>query len=409
MREEFKFVKGLYTNKKLFDNDIINDSFVILDKNCQEVGFGAEDNSKTQSQLINASEDRVCKLYTITPDKITMKGNLEEGTEGSSYKFTPKINESIDDNETIPSDVIKTASEKLALTANYNLNVGNIGIGEGSDPASVEVTFTGINEKSFKRNMIFRATGYVDRRSLIPIGDVTGASLKNKEVYYLEDNKYERLFDINDNDVFRNGRKQEKVQVAETIFPAYEIQLRIEDRNAIADNPAHYYKAPKDYKFDCNDDVKLTPVEILESNLSSFDLIPIYSGQGALPKLTFIPPSDDNCTYLPYAIGKYIIESNTFKKIDESGKNYPYGKNQALYDNNNYYPYNGFAYQDSSTDTNEYKKLDDPTTEPISSNNVVMTNIHTAAPLFNLDKDHPYTIAIKEDTFSITATEVQSD
>lgn len=404
MREEFKFVKGLYTNKKLFDDDIVNNSFVILDKNCQEVSFDAEDNSKTQSQLISVSDDdRVCKLYTITPDKITMEGNLVKGDE-SDYKFTPKINKSIDDNEMIPSDVINTASEKLALTAKYNLNVGNIGIGKDSNPGSVKVTFT-YDGKSFTRDMTFKATGYVDKRLLVPIIDATGASLENEEVYYLEDDKYKRLSNIKDTDVFHNGRKQEKVQVAETIFPANEIQLRIEDSiKAIADSPAHHYKAPDNYKFNHNNSDKLTYTEILESGSSSFTLGSISSGQGALLNLTFTPPSDNNCLYLPNAKNKYIIESNKFIEITDEN-NYPFGTEQAIYDNTNYYPYEGFAYQDSSTDANEYKKLDNPTTIPINSDNVRMTNTYTAAPLFNLDEGHPYTIAIKEDSFKITATE----
>ncbi|MBQ2395893.1 MAG: hypothetical protein II304_02455 [Bacteroidales bacterium] len=207
--KEFKFVRGVYTNKQLFDGDTIDESLFILDANCTEVRLDAIDNESTQTQLVAASEaNRDCKLYTITPAQITMKGDLTQSTNGNFYKFTPDVKEICVSNtaEKIPDSVkakAKTLLSSLRDNCEKVLSKEDIGIGEGSRPDSVGVTF-GYGSKNFTKSMKFKVKGTVTKRSFI---DLNGKAENNDIVYTLKDNIYKLCTNLTGS-FFLNGKKQ---------------------------------------------------------------------------------------------------------------------------------------------------------------------------------------------------------
>lgn len=412
MRKEFKFVRGLYTKKKLFDADIINDSFVILDEKGVKVDFNAEDDNTTQSQLINASSDgRVCKVYTITPDKITMKGNLEK--EGD-YKFTPTVKEIIDDDETIPENVKTNAETFLEehLTADYVLTADNIGIGEGSDPDFVDIIFTDKdnNKKSFTRNMKFRVEGKVNKSSFVTIERGT-VDPKETIVYVLNSNRdrYDIAADVSDTDLFIEGRKQESVGGTSKYFPAKSITLIKDGELAIADNVANTYIAPDGYIFDVTQSKELPASRIgLNSGVILYNLS-IISGNMGQPHLTFNISTLGVSNY----IYDYSVDSADLYMIASSGNlekitinNYPYEQQIYTYDSDNYNVYNKSVYKNDSGDLNIYKVAGSPEETNVSEGLVeVALDNKTISPIHNFEKDDGYIITIDENKISITAKE----
>lgn len=413
MRKEFKFVRGLYTKKKLFDADIINDSFVILDEKGVEVSFDAEDDSKTQSQLINASSDgRVCKVYTITPDKITMEGNLEK--EGD-YKFTPTVKEIIDDDETIPENVKTNAETFLEehLTADYTaLTADNIGIGEGSDPDFVDIIFTDKdnNKKSFTRNMKFRVEGKVNKSSFVNI-ERGAVDPTETQVYVLNLNgdRYDIATGVSNTDLFIEGRKQVIVSGKSKYFPAKNITLRKSGAYAIADNVAHTYIAPNGYIFDVTQSEELPASEIgLNSGTTLYNLS-IRGGNMGLTDLTFDISTlgVSNYIYADFVASAdlyMIASSGNLEKITKN--NYPYDQQIYTYDSDNYNVYNGSVYKNDSDDLNIYKVAGSPEETNVSEGLVeVALDNKTISPIHNFEKDDGYIITIDENKISITAKE----
>ena len=412
MRKEFKFVRGLYTKKKLFDADIINDSFVILDEKCVEVSFDAEDDSKTQSQLINASSDgRVRKVYTITPDKITMEGNLEKK---GDYKFTPTVKEIIDDDEIIPENVKTNAETFLEehLTADYTaLTADNIGIGEGSDPDFVDIIFTDKdnNKKSFTRNMKFRVEGKVNKSSFVNIERGT-VDPTETPVYVLNSNgdRYDRATGVSDKDLFIKGRKQESVGGTSKYFPAKKTTLRESGAYAIADKVAHTYIAPNGYIFDVTQTEEL-PSSYIGSNSSTTFNLSINGGNMGLTYLTFdiSKLGVSNYIYADFVAGAdlyMIASSGNLEKITKD--NYPYEQQIYTYDSDNYNVYNGSVYKNDSSDLNTYKVAGSPEETNVDNGLVeVALDNKTISPIHNFEKDDGYIITIDENKISITAKE----
>lgn len=186
--EEFKFIKGVYTNKPIFGSDILKDSLFILNKNGDKVDFSSTDNAATQKILLDASEGKVCKLYNITPDQIIMEGNLVQKESGNSYKFTTTVRDTCisDTTETVPTSVKDCAKILIedCLSVTYNLNINNIGINEDKSPIDVNFYY---NEKPFVKSMRFKVTGKVNKLTFKTLSEVLAA---DETIYSFSGNNY---------------------------------------------------------------------------------------------------------------------------------------------------------------------------------------------------------------------------
>lgn len=377
MKKEFKFIKGLYTNKNLFDDEIVNESLIILDSNSVQVAPSAIDDANTQSQLINASNDNVCKLYTITPSQITMSGSLSKG-DVSIYEFTPNVNKRCEnDDEEIP-DNVKTKAEqylKNDLTANWsNLEVDSIGIGKNTSPSYTVVNFE-YNNKEFTKDLRFRVEGYVTKKSLKNLNKNDICTFNDPVYIYDSNNKaYRRYNNEIKFTLFTNGRKQKPkitlyhtpMQTADVIISQSPILLPI----------AETYR----FKYRENGDI----INIL-SYQEVKDLNGTYYLNGTTMILTF--QEDNGYTYLfkeDVTNSMYIVEDNNYVEL---GKTYMYNSSISVYDFS--------ELTNDETDPNIYKTIDGAgTSVEVDQTYVKLTNIYTIAPNYHND----YIIEITSDT-----------
>lgn len=383
MKKEFKFIKGLYTNKNLFDDEIVNESLIILDSNSVQVVPSAIDDANTQSQLINASNDNVCKLYTITPSQITMSGSLSKG-DVSRYEFTPNVNKRCEnDDEEIP-DNVKTKAEqylKNDLTADWsNLEVDSIGIGKSTSPSYTVVNFE-YNNKEFTKDLRFRVEGYVTKKSLKNLNKNDICTFNDPVYIYDSDNKaYRRYNNEIKFTLFTDGRKQKpKItsyhtpkQTADVIISQSPILLPI----------AETYR----FKYSENGDI---------INTLSYQDVKDLNGpyQIGNHRVTFIF-RDNESEYLfekDVTDDMYVtVEDNNYVKLESA---YKYDSSISVYDFS--------ELTDDETDPNIYKTIDGAgTSVEVDQTYVKLTNIYTIAPNYHND----YIIEITSETI-ITATE----
>lgn len=402
--KEFKFVRGVYTNKSLFDNTTKNNSLFILDTKGVEVGLNAIDNESTQTQLVGASDaNRDCKLYTITPEQITMKGNLVQGVTGNSYKFTPEVKAICvsDPTEKIPLNV-KTMAENLimdCLSFNYSLNKENIGINQDKDPINVNFNY---NEKSFIKPMRFKVTGEVKKYDLETLD---GVLLKNEIVYIFNNDDYE-IGEALEGSYFNNGIKYTKCSSENYTSVLKELVIDIEslnkDKKTQITSVAETYFAPGGYYFKTteeSDDVKLTELSLNETSNDYY----VYNRDGV--KLGEIRlPYKENVHLFKDSVNDnmYIITTKGLVKLKD---NYPNEtQNLQVYNITGevslYEVKNDSVYKKHSDDV--YKKLCNYSTETVSDTYVSLTDTTTLSPVNKSD----YIIELDPEMVNIIASEV---
>lgn len=266
--KEFKFIRGVYTNKPIFDSDILKDSLIILNKNGDEVGLESIDDAPTQKFLLGASEGKVCKLYNITPDQIIMEGNLLQNESGNSYKFTTTVRDTCisDPTETVPTNVkdcAKTLIEKC-LNVTYNLNTNDIGIDEDKTPINVEFDYNG---KRFVKSMRFKVTGKVNKLSFETLNDVLAA---DETIYSFNGDNY-TVQNYLTGSYFLNGYKYTEcskycyVTVLDEL--TIDVDTLVSGKKTSIETIAEKYNLPTDYYFKTTRDSTEHILQVSQSNI----------------------------------------------------------------------------------------------------------------------------------------------
>lgn len=394
MKKEFKFVRGLYTNKPLFDDTIKEESLFILNQKGEEMDFGDIDDEPTQTKLLGASPatERERKLYTITPAQIVMGGKLVRGNT-NSYEFTPTLKDVCvsDTTEIIPDDVREQAITILSeLTANYGaLTTNNIGIGENSNPDSVNVAFS-YGKKDFVKQMTFKVTGKIDKTGLENItGHHTGACY----ALYKNSNSVNPT-NVTDK-VFNNGYIQKRYTGVIYNFVAKKADVTLSEGHFKSDIVAKKYTLPSGFSFsqyNHNDIVRNyseeTYIVFCNGNIVGNFTAPKRDGY------LFDNDSDLDKLYI-------INDEDNFVSLDNY---FPYGnKNVEVYNDDSYYVYKGLAYENENENENiTYKKLTTNVDNiDVENGYVSMLDIVTLSPIHGED----YIIEINPDNVYITATE----
>lgn len=392
MKKEFKFVRGLYTNKPLFDDTIKEESLFILNQKGEEMDFGDIDDEPTQTKLLGASPatERERKLYTITPAQIVMGGKLVRGNT-NSYEFTPTLKDVCvsDTTEIIPDVVREQAITILSeLTANYNaLTPNNIGIGENSNPDSVNVAFS-YRKKDFVKQMTFKVTGKVDKKGLKNItGHHTGAC------YALHKNGNSvNPTNVTDK-VFNNGYIQKRYTGVIYNFVYKEADITISEGRFKSDIVAKKYTLPSGFSFSQynHNDIECSYSEEPRIVFCNGNIVGNFTAPNRNGYL-FDNDSDLDKLYI-------INDEDNFVSLDDY---FPYGnKNVEVYNDDSYYVYKGLAYENENENIT-YKILTTNVDNiDVENGYVSMLDIVTLSPIHGED----YIIEINPDNVYITATE----
>lgn len=402
--KEFKFVRGVYTKKPLFDNDTIEESLFILDKDGNEIKLNSIDDDATQIQLVGASDDnRECKLYAITSEQITISGSLVQSTEGNFYKFTPEVKANCvsDLTEEIPKSVreeAKTMLDCLENTCQSVLTKDDIGIGEYAPP--VNISFFYNDGKSFTKNMMFKVEGSVSKTML---EDISG---KYNDQGYISYNGG-KVNPCNVEGVFNNGKKQKKAPSKVYSFAANTIEIDESDISAdkFTKAVAHKYSIPEGYSFNNNVDAPITTINYVAGMTAT-----IYRkyNDAFTQVSSFIMPESSGYVFDNDNIidEMFIVECSDFVSVIND---FPYGKdNIEVYNSDDYYACDGAAYTDDTgiQEVNAiYKKLT-TTTEivDVGINIIDVLDAVTLSPKYGPD----YIITIDPSKIWVTATESQS-
>lgn len=395
MKKEFKFVRGLYTNKPLFDDTIKEESLFILNQKGEEMDFGDIDDEPTQTKLLGASPatERERKLYTITPAQIVMGGKLVRGNI-NSYEFTPTLkNVCVSDTTEIIPDVVREQAITILseLTANYSaLTTNNIGIGENSNPDSVNVAFS-YGKKDFVKQMTFKVTGKVDKKGLENItGHYTGACY----ALYKSGNSVNPT-NVTD-EVFNNGHIQKRYTGDIYNFVDEEAVIEIVKNSFFkSDIVAKKYRLLPGYSFSQGNSSDIERSYSEESYIIYFNN-KVVGSFTAPDRDGYLFDTDSDLDKL------YIInDEDNFVSLD---KYFPYGdKNVEVYDDDSCYVYSGLAYKNENENENvTYKKLTTNVDNiDVENRYVSMLDIVTLSPIHGED----YIIEINPDNVYITATE----
>ncbi len=148
---EFKFIRGKYTNEKIFNSDY-KDCLFACDKNGNDVSLDAVNNEEFQEKIVGLSPDRLSEIYTIRPSQFTVGAT---GKPGDTYAYDFKVK---DDSIPFTNNVITAAQERLknGTTALISNGPNLILSGAAENVTSVNFAF---GNKTFTRNLTFNVTG----------------------------------------------------------------------------------------------------------------------------------------------------------------------------------------------------------------------------------------------------------
>lgn len=407
MKKEFKFVRGLYTDKPLFDDTIKEESLFILNQKGEEMGFEDKDDEPTQKKLLNASSsvERERKLYTITPEQITMEGNLVRGENNNSYSFTSTVKDTCvsDSTESVPQNVKNKAKTLIegCLFTSYNLGVDNIGIAEDKDPINIDFSY---NDKPFTKSMRFKVTGKVRKLSF---GILDGVLTEDATVYaFNKENGNYNICESLTGSYFSNGVKyiEAESDTYTTVLKTLEI-----DVNELATNEytpecvAENYALPEGYYFKSFNDNLTHLLEVQQDN-DKRDYY-IYNPNNVMICKVRLPLECDNhLREGSVTESMYIVnDDRSLQKLEQYFPN----KTTTLKvytitdDITSYEIYNDTVYEKDSGDS-IYKKLEKDQMVPLNKNLVYMSSPTVLSPKYGEN----YIIEIVPDKVFITATEV---
>lgn len=402
MKKEFTFIKGMYTNKPLFDNGIIKDSLFILNKRCNKVDLESIDNAPTQKILLGASKNRVCKLYSITPDQIIMEGNLVQNESGNSYKFTTTVRDTCisDPTENIPTSVKDCAKTLIedCLNVTYNLSTDNIGINEDKSPINVNFDYSG---KRFVKSMRFKVTGKVNKLSFETLSDVLAA---DETIYSFSGNNY-TVQNYLAGSYFLNGHKYTECSkhLYVTVLDELTIDIDILDieEKTLIKTVAKIYNLPNGFYFKTTRGSSEKKYQVSQSN--TIREYCVYDSRGNFMGEICLPVEETNHLRKDnVSDNMYIIQGDSPVALKQ---NYPTETaNLVVYTideiTEDITVKDGIAYKKDSDDS-IYKRLSKTESVDVDSKLVQMQEPTILSPIYGDN----YIIEIDPTKIEITATE----
>lgn len=370
MKKEFTFIKGVYTENPLF-NDDIKQSLLILDKLGNPIDFEAVDNKETQNSLIEVSDGNVCKLYTVTSNQITVIGTL---TAPNTYNFTACAKDQCESGEKIPEKALNRANDLLntGLQANLdNLENSKIAIGNNSEAQDVEVNITYNTNKIFTKQMKFRVEGDVNVKTLENLTKLTFCHIDDVYSYDSKYDTYTQYDDNIDSILFKNGKKQ-KIDSKQMRFPVSVFEVSVS--NGVEVEVANNYKLSDAYYFNVDGHfVNNASYNQLANNLKENKLVKIYENETeitsfALPQLEDSILLDDNITENMYYIKN---GDNNYTKL-KSGEHF--GKTMTVYE------------LSEENDSKIYKKVTKNVSLPVDNELVKLTDPNVIAPVLKTNQ-----------------------
>lgn len=374
MKKEFKFIKGVYTENPLF-NDDIRQSLLILDELGNPIDFEAVDNKETQDALIRVSDNNVCKLYTVTSNQITVEGTLKAP---NTYNFTACAKGQCESGEKIPEKALNRANDllKTGLQANLShLDKSKISIGKDSEAEDVEVNITYNENKVFTKQMKFRVEGDVNVKTLEKLTKLTFcSSIDDVYCYDLTYNTYTQYNNNIEFILFKNGKKQ-KIDSKQMEFPISEFEVPILPDtlpilNEIKVKVANNYVLHNPYTFKVNNDfVQTASYKELANNLENER---VYIYENKIPETSFILPQLEETILLDDSITDNMYIENGDNGYTKLNKGEHFDKTMTVYDINNL---------SDENDSKIYKKVTKNKSLPVNTELVTLTDLNVIAPV----------------------------
>lgn len=197
---EFKFIRGIYKNEKIFNTDETQDTWFALYGDGNPTSLDIKNDEDFQKKIAGLpSEER--EIYTIRPSQFVVSA---EKKNDENYTITYKLNKTVYDNSKEFPDNVKNAAENH-LSENTEAIIPNKPSLFFSDKEGIStpVEFT-FESKSFTKNLYFRVTGDMK------IFTRTVANGKNTTAYKVVDNEVK--YNDTKNGTFYNGKLQKLIE-----------------------------------------------------------------------------------------------------------------------------------------------------------------------------------------------------
>ena len=233
---EFKFIRGIYKDEKIFNTDETDGTLFALYKNGEPVSLDIKNNETFQETIAGLEPDNR-EIYTVRPSQFKVTATKQNDGE---YTVTYKLNEkTYDGSKAFPDKVKDTAENHLSenTTAHIPEKPSLILSGDGENATIVKFTFE--NKTSINKSLFFRVTGNMKtftRTEAEGMG-ITAYKVIDNEVKY-EDKK---------SGTFYKGRKQKLIEPdRREIAPD---SIDVDDENFDELDVASSYTAKKGFMF----------------------------------------------------------------------------------------------------------------------------------------------------------------
>ena len=241
---EFKFIRGIYKDEKIFNTDETDGTLFALRGDGNPISLDIKNNETFQETIAGLEPDNR-EIYTVRPSQFKVTATKQNDGE---YTVTYKLNEkTYDGSKAFPGKVKDAAENHLSenTTAHIPEKPSLILSGDGENATIVKFTFE--NKTSINKSLFFRVTGNMKtftRTEAEGMG-ITAYKVIDNEVKY-EDMK---------SGTFYKGKLQELVKpVRRDIAPD---SIDVDDENFDELDVASSYTAKKGFWF-VNNDERLT-------------------------------------------------------------------------------------------------------------------------------------------------------
>lgn len=383
---EFKFIRGVYTNDDIFDENEKANCLIACDSEGDEVSLAEKNDDSFQKRF--ASESHLSEIYTLRQNQFEVEAT-RTGNGSDSYSLNFVINDEFPSNlktkaNTLLNSKIKAQIESPKLILN----------GANPEATSVKFVFNEDNSKNFTRDLFFRVTGELEERTY------EAADGKNLN------NVYRNVNDMLDGSnaesgTFKNGRRQTSVSHLQKTIA--QDNFNITTGTSTIGLASKYTATDSEYKLKCGS---------TKSQFISYEEIIANGGIFYLEKNTetsskdkfTVPQLGNNIVKGYKASYENFMAFDTLKQLKnltEIIDNFNYGASLKVYPLGSRV-IDDTVYKDDPKDTfDRYLKLNDPKTYEINSSNATIANgkvapSQTSGNAFRQIVNNTLTITAKE-------------